>query len=421
MEDTRIRLWKRNLWLIYLFYILRGANLYVPFLTALLLAHSFSGPVAMLFTAFGYVMGAVPEIYTGYYADRTRRPHSMILGACTCATSMVILGTLGFVDSQAFTYFQGFAASFLLYVGQSLMTGADSALQVDTLYHLGVPKQVEDKDGRSRGLYGAAEGTVAYITASFALFGVVIGLRWMMFLQAMVYVGAALTASFMTETPRKPHRLTMRQIVVDSWRNPKVAALICLSAAIGSLSGGLVWLTPLYFVAYSGLEVGSGAYGWVYMAIWGTYLMSVMFFETIRFRGHKLRGWLHNLPHIGFGYVIAWATLCYVGVTVSPWVFAMVWIGGTYPIRASAIPIANALLSKAVKEANGEWLATVVSIGRTVQWALTFVSFVLGAAVLKLSGSLRLAVAISGVVIIGFALFSFVLNKRRGTMVSDAK
>lgn len=410
-SQQQLRRWRRNIPLINLFFALRGANVYVPFLSALLIALQFGNGLTILFTAFGYFMAATPEILTGYYADRYRRQASMAIGASICALSMVLLASLGLAGPIWLTHTQAFVASFLLYVGQSLMTGADSALQYDSLRLTGQLHESEGKDSRARGFYGLAEAFSALLTAGVVLYGWNINLRLIMLVQATIFALAALVAFYMTETPRERHTLSLGRIMRICLTKPNIAAHICLQAAMGSLSAGLVWLTPLYFLAYSGLKIGSGDWGWVYSFVWGWYLASVMLYDVL-----KLRTWLRRLPYFGFGYCIVGAAICYLGVAVGPVAVGMVLIGGTYVVRATAIPIANKLLNDAVLNESSEALATITSVARTLLWSLTTVSFVVGFWLLRQTDSLRVVIAATGVIIVGFAALAFWWAVRRGIL-----
>lgn len=406
-SDRQIRGWNINLPLLDAFSAIRGANTYVPFLTALLLAVQFDSIGVMFFTVFGYFMGAAPEILTGYFADQYKRKFSLAGGAAFCCASMLLLACTGLIGPMWVTYSLAFFAAALLYIGQSLVSGADLALQHDSLRYLGRADETEHRDARAKGLYGLSEAFNTFLLGGLVLLaGLSINLRIVMLVQAAIYLAGVIVALCMTETPRERHTLRLGEIMRACWRIRPITSAICLSAAISSLSAALVWLTPIYYLAYSGLKIGSGDWGWVYNIVWGTYLGSVMLF-TLKWRKRTFSERLRRLPYFGLVHCIVGAAVCYLGVSLAHVVVGMVCIGATYFVRATAIPIANTLLREELRKAKlFPELATIMSVARTLLWTLTMVSFGAGIGVLALGGSVRLAIATTEVVIIAFAAFA---------------
>lgn len=406
-SESQIRGWNINIPLLNIFSAIRGANTYVPFLTALLLAAQFSNIGVMFFTVFGYFIGAVPEILTGYFADQYKRKFSLAGGAAFCCISMLLLACVGLFGPMWVTYGLAFFAAALLYIGQSLVSGADLALQHDSLRYLGRADETEHRDGRAKGFYGLSEALNTFLLGGLGwLAGMSVNLRVIMLVQAAIFLAGVIVALCMTETPRQRHTLRLGEIMRACWRIRPITSAICLLAAISSLSAALVWLTPLYYLAYSGLKIGSGDWGWVYNIVWGLYLGSVMLF-TLKFGKHTFSERLRRLPYFGLVHCIVGIAVCYLGVSLSHVVVGMVCIGATYFVRATAIPIANTLLRQELTKAGLlPELATIMSVARTLLWTLTMVSFGAGIAVLSLGGSVRQAITATEAVIITFAAFA---------------
>ncbi len=415
-----IQAWTENVRAVRDYFLVRGLNLYVTFLTTLLLRAQFSDALVMMLVVFGYMVSAGPEIFTGYYADYAKRKQSMVLGTVLAAASMLVYAMVG-LGPYWTSVVLAFLGAFLLNLGQSFMIGADSALMDDSLELLKAAHKAEQEDSRSRGFYAMAEGAVSLVLALLIALNDLLG-RWFEWLdttgatfarlvmigQAVCFVAAAFVTRRMTETPRKKRTVTLRGILKKSVKDQKIRALICLSAAAGSISAALVWLTPLYFAAYSGLQIGSGHLGWVYNVIWGAYLGSVMMYEKLGVRGR-----IRNLRYMGFVHLVVGAILCYAGVALANIMVGMAAIAFTYFVRSMLIPMANALLYRAVTP---EEKATMISISRTLLWAMTTFSYLVGFGVMALGGSLRAAIGVVGVIIMTFVTLAVAWAIRTGAL-----
>src|SRR6056297_1759809 len=117
---------KRNIILLYLIKIAKWFMLYMPIVVLFYEENGLSMKHVFLLQAIYSIAIVVLEIPSGYLADVLGRKKTLVIGT--------MLGFMGFVVYSFSFGFWGFLlAEMVLGMGQSLISGADSAMLYDTL------------------------------------------------------------------------------------------------------------------------------------------------------------------------------------------------------------------------------------------------------------------------------------------------
>lgn len=188
---------------------------------------------------------AVLEIPSGYFADRMGRKLSLVLGS--------LFGFFGFGAYSLFHGFAGFVmAEILLGVGQSFISGSDSAMLYDTLLDSGKASKYMKYEGRI-----SAAGNFAEAIAGFAIFLLIIAgmstYRIPYYLQTFVALIALPAALLLTEPgrhknllPVKPSRL-LNIVKYALLENKPLRNHIIFSSIIGFSTLTMAWFAQIYF------------------------------------------------------------------------------------------------------------------------------------------------------------------------------
>ncbi len=159
-----------NIFRLYLIKIAKWFMLYMPIVVPFYESNGLSMKDIMILQAVYSIAIVVLEIPSGYLADVIGRRKTLIIGA--------MFGTIGFA-TYSFSYgFIGFLiAEIILGIGQSCISGADSAMLYDSLLERGEEKKYSRFEGRITSLGNMAEaaagimgGLLAGITLQSPLF-----------------------------------------------------------------------------------------------------------------------------------------------------------------------------------------------------------------------------------------------------------
>ena len=230
------------------------------------------------------------EIPTGYFADRSGRKTSILLGA--------ILGFTGYLAySLSFGFWQFVLAEVILGVSQSLVSGADSAMLYDTL---AVAKQNEK--------YTQLEGRVTSIGNFGEAFAGIIGgllavssLRTPFYVQACVALIAVPAAILLVEPPIKSIKIKSgsREIRLIMYSvlhgNVKLKWNTFFSAFTGAATLTMAWFAqpyfgqlkipvPMYGVLWAGLNLSVGiaaVFAWRFEKKFGAVITVIVFTVAI--------------------------------------------------------------------------------------------------------------------------------------------
>ena len=184
----------------------------------------------------------VLEIPSGYFGDVWGRKASLILGS--------ILGFIGFsLYAVSSGFWSFFACELILGVGQSFISGSDSALLYDTLKEMNKGDAYLKEEGRLISLGNFAEAIAAPIGVALAAFS----LRTPYVFQALIAFSAVPAALFLVEPPR--HRMDVKKsgeqlkkiIVYALKENRQLRWSILFSSAMGTATLTMAWMIQPFF------------------------------------------------------------------------------------------------------------------------------------------------------------------------------
>jgi len=194
------------------------------------------------------------EIPSGYAADVLGRKRTLIIGS--------ILGTLGFALYSMTSGFYAFlAAELILGVGQSFISGADSAMLYDSLKADGREKDYLKYEGRNFSLGNFSEAIAGFLGGALAE----ISLRMPFFFQTGIAF-IAVPAAFMLIEPQvytRTQKATWKDILYvvkyAMITNKSLRYNIIYSSIIGSATLSMAWVYPLYLkeIGFGEIHIGS--------------------------------------------------------------------------------------------------------------------------------------------------------------------
>ena len=289
---------------IYKLYIIKTAKwfmLIMPIIALFYIDNGLDTLAVMQLQAIYSIAIVVLEIPSGYFADMWGRKTTLIIGA--------ILGFLGFVI-YSFSYgFWGFLfAEITLGIGQSFISGSDSALLYDSLKQMKREDQYVKFEGRVLSLGNFAETIAAFIGGALAE----ISLRTPFIAQtaiAFIAIPAAITLVEPTreKTSKKNAISKVLSILKLSLIIDKDLRInILYSGIVGSATLSMAWLVQIYMKdVYKLSEFNIGIY-------WGVLNLIVGLSTLVAYKIDKKLSQLIilffiaisvSLSYIGLGYI----------------------------------------------------------------------------------------------------------------------
>ena len=139
-----------NIIRLYLIKIAKWFMLYMPIVVPFYESNGLSMKDIMILQAVYSIAIVILEVPSGYLADVIGRRKTLILGA--------VFGTFGFATySFSYGFIRFLVAEIILGIGQSCMSGADSAMLYDSLLEKGEEKKYTRFEGRITSLGNVAE------------------------------------------------------------------------------------------------------------------------------------------------------------------------------------------------------------------------------------------------------------------------
>jgi MFS family permease len=229
---------------IYKLYIIKMAKwfmLTMPILFLYYKEHGFTDAEAFQLKAVYSLAIVLFEIPSGYFADVLGRKLTLVIGA--------ILGTLGFLLYSVTTGFTCFMlAEITLGIGQSFISGADSALLYDSLKLSGREHDFIKYEGRgytignfSEAIAGALGGIIATVS-----------LQLPFVLQTLIAFAAVPAALTLFEPPldrkrKKPGIVDILKVVkYATVTNRQLRYNLLISSILGTATLTMAWTLPLY-------------------------------------------------------------------------------------------------------------------------------------------------------------------------------
>jgi MFS family permease len=223
--------------------------LYMPIVVPFYESNGLTMKDIMLLQAIYSIAIVVLEIPSGYLADVIGRRKTLIIGA--------VFGTIGFATYNFSYGFWGFLlAEVILGLGQSCISGADSAMLYDSLLEKGEEKQYTRFEGRITSLGNIAEAIAGIIGGLLAT----ITLRAPYFAQAFVAFIALPAAITLVEPTRKVPLI--KAGIMEVVRIAKFAIFgdrslrrnILFSSITGTATLTMAWFAQPFF-EYTNIEI----------------------------------------------------------------------------------------------------------------------------------------------------------------------
>lgn len=238
-----------NIIRLYLIKTAKWFMLYMPIVVPFYESNGLSMKDIMVLQALYSIAIVVLEIPSGYLADVIGRRKTLILGA--------VFGTIGFATYSLSHGFIGFLlAEVVLGIGQSCISGADSAMLYDSLLERGEEKKYSLFEGRITGLGNIAEAVAGILG------GVLAGitLRVPYFAQTFVAFIALPAAITLVEPSRKVPLIKagfmeiVRIARFALFENRPLRRNILFSSITGTATLTMAWFAQPFF-EYSRIEI----------------------------------------------------------------------------------------------------------------------------------------------------------------------
>lgn len=254
---------KRNLTALYLVKIAKWMNLVMPVIVLFYKSNGLTmQDIFLLQSVYSFTLMTL-EIPTGYFADKTSRKTSILIGS--------MLGFSGYlVYSFSFGFWQFVIAEVILGVSQSLVSGADSAMLYDTLTTAKQNDKYTKLEGRVTSIGNFGEAFAGIIGGLLA----VSSLRTPFYVQTCIALIALPAALILKEPPVKSIRIKpgfkeVGKIMYSVLHgNVKLKWNTFFSAITGAATLTMAWFAQPYFGQIS-LPVS------MYGVVWASLNLSV--------------------------------------------------------------------------------------------------------------------------------------------------
>ena len=297
----------------------------------------------MVLKAIYSVSIVIFEIPSGYFADILGRKNTLISGA--------FLGTAGFVIYSFTGSFTGFIiAELILGAGQSMISGADSAILYDTLNERKLSKEYVKYEGRTISIGNFAESIAGLLGGLLAI----VSLRYPYYAQSVVAFFAIPASLTLYEPARiikdsKPafgHIFKIvRYALID---NKKLRSNILYSSVIGTCTLTMAWFVQPVFGS-AGINISYYGLLWTGLNVL-VGLTALKAYSVEQALGKKTTLFLISLL-MPLGFVFA-------GLTNQS-VYSLIIIALFYLIRGVATPVLKDYINR---DTDSDKRATVLSL-----------------------------------------------------------
>ena len=231
---------------IYKLYIIKFAKWFMLYMPIIGLFYADNGLTDIdLFTiqaAFS-LTSALFEIPSGYFADVVGRKKTLIIGS--------FMGAIGFIIYSFGNDFWAFLiAEIIMGIGQSFISGTDSAMLYDSLKHSQQKEKYLKYEGRLTSLGGFAETIAALLGGTIAG---IFNLQAVFVVQIFI-ASLAIPAAIMLREPArtKLQHTSLKQIADISWfalfKHKALSRTTLLSSVIGIATLTMAWTMQSFFV-----------------------------------------------------------------------------------------------------------------------------------------------------------------------------
>jgi MFS family permease len=340
---------KRNIFLLYVMKVSHWFFLVMPIIIPFYRQNGLSMTQIMMLQAGFSLSTVVLEIPTGYFADVWGRKHTLIVGALLC-----------FAGWTTYSFSYGFwgllVAELIMGIGQSFISGTDSALLYDSLQSIQRKDDYSQYEGRMSSIGNFAEA-IAGIIGGYLAF---ISLRTPFYYQALVAM-IAIPASFMVTEPPvlgTPRHASLRDVfnVVRHAMlgNKQLSVKIWYSSLIGASTLTMAWMAqPCFLYIHVPMKIWGGAVN-LYSILWTALNLSVGIAAIVAYRLDRLAG-EKKLCLI----ILLFIVLGYFGAAFFHNYTALIFIFIFYCIRGIATPVLKDYINRIT---TSDVRATILSV-----------------------------------------------------------
>ena len=331
-----------NIWKLFSIKALRWFLVAMPIIVLFFQENGLSLFEIMILQSTYSLVVALLEIPSGFFADVLGRKKSLIIGG--------ILSFIGFtIISFSFDFWQFFVAQILLGIGQSFVSGSDSALLYDSLSVLNKTKEYDKVEGKSYGIGNFSEA-VAGITGGL-LAGLSLRYPWYAQMTVAFFVIPLAYSLVEPQIEKKKIEKNLKSILnivkYSIIENKVIKGLILTSTFIGIATLSAAWFAQPYF---SQINLPIKWFG----IVWALLNLSAGFSS---FNSYKLSKFIDNKKRL---YVLSVLIgISFVSMTFLGNYFGLIFLFLIFVMRGFTTPVLYNLINS---RTNFEIRATVLSI-----------------------------------------------------------
>jgi MFS family permease len=332
---------KGNIYRLYIIKIAKWFSLIMP-IVVLFFQENGLNMTQIFWLKSVYSIGIVAfEVPSGYFADVWGRKKTLIVGT--------LLATIGFSFYGFSTHFWQFLiAELVLGIGQSFISGADSAMLYDSLKQENNEKAYLKYEGRVISVGNFAEAIAGIVGGLLAT----ISLRTPYFAQIVVSALAIPAALTLIEPPFNKNRKTGLKDIVDVLHfsligHPRLRNFILFSSLIGAAT-----LTFAWFIQPLLIEITIPV---AFFGVTWTILNLVVGFSSMS--AHRIEKYFNERQATGLIFISLAAGFMLTGLTIG--YVALFFVLITYMIRGIATPVLKDYIHSQI---NSDVRATVLSL-----------------------------------------------------------